>query len=150
MGKLFGSTDGGAINVRRDSPGVGGGRMNCPTCGISILGHPANDCLNRWVAEKVMGWNLEYRDGNYSWRTGKRYKAYYFYPSSYIVDTWEVVRKMHKQGYLMDIESGWEKENIEVYNVKFYKPSSISNAFAPTAPLAICRAALLAVMEVSE
>lgn len=29
--------------------------MNCPTCGLDIDEHPANRCLDAWVAREVMG-----------------------------------------------------------------------------------------------
>ena len=33
--------------------------MNCPVCNTDIDNHPANRCLDAWVAEKVMGWDLD-------------------------------------------------------------------------------------------
>lgn len=36
--------------------------MNCPTCGLDIDEHPANRCLDAWVAEEVMGLNVVSRD----------------------------------------------------------------------------------------
>lgn len=29
--------------------------MNCPTCGLDIDEHPADRCLDAWVAEAVFG-----------------------------------------------------------------------------------------------
>lgn len=36
--------------------------MNCPTCGLNIDEHPANRCLDAWVAEEVMGLNVVSRN----------------------------------------------------------------------------------------
>lgn len=42
----------------------------CPTCGVSILEHPAGRCLDAWVAERVMGLDtsahleVRYEEGN--------------------------------------------------------------------------------------
>jgi hypothetical protein len=42
----------------RSGRSLGGEYVNnkCPTCGISVSEHPANRCMDAWVAEKVMGW----------------------------------------------------------------------------------------------
>jgi hypothetical protein len=31
-------------------------QIKCPRCRIYLLAHPANRCLDNWIAEYVMGW----------------------------------------------------------------------------------------------
>ena len=116
--------------------------------------------IDRQIAEKVMGWyywdfELDY-EGNYPMytdRNGDRvivypceYTSEWFTPSADIKDAWQVVEKIrgsyecksHNGIIVMSDPDGWY--------VEFPEPSWQENT-APTAPLAICRAALLATLE---
>lgn len=47
--------------------------MNCPKCSCDIDEHPANRCLDAWVAEEVMGLNIV----SHNWRCGQMPDAGY-------------------------------------------------------------------------
>jgi hypothetical protein len=98
--------------------------VKCPYCGTAILDHPADRCLNSWVAEKVMG--------------------YHYCPAPYSTNmgwAWEVIEKLKHLSpciwYETDDGYGWR--------VMFQAP--YADVINESAPLAICRAALIAVME---
>ena len=126
--------------------------MKCPTCGIPILEHPANRCLDTWVAEKVMRDNTD----RFIW---KRYgkpdciqSEEYGGPQEYSTDiaaAWQVVEKIKNTPYLypqLRYSHSW------VFGIWRNNPNTnkdygwLAEVYADTAPLAICRAALLAVI----
>jgi len=112
----------------------------CPECGIEIDDHPIARCLDWWIAKDVIGSKVL---GFECWKEYNRGKNYY---SRFIDDAWEVVGtirgsyecKMHNGIIIMSDPNGWY--------VEFPKPSW-QEITAPTAPLAICRAAIKAVAE---
>jgi len=139
----------------------------CPTCGIKIIEHPANRCMDALIAKKVMGWN-KIVIGGVGWFVkesplGMSYQYMTqsgdFEPSTDITAAWQVVERIVRPpdedcwtGPTMQINAETTKSKGE-YQVVFEHldsidlfPSSVE-ATAETAPLAICRAALLAVME---
>jgi hypothetical protein len=116
---------------------------------------PAGPELDRLVAEKVMGWKpLSHGDGWWTDGVSQRLIGKVpdlvmvgemdqrFVPSQSIAHAWEVVERMSSLGWWSDfretINRAWY---IEVEN----KIGARSFADAPTAPLAICLAALKAV-----
>ena len=126
--------------------------MNCPHCNTRIDEHEANRCLDAWVAEAVMGWKIrnnpdipsivEYWDGTLL--TGLKYEYWreppYF--SDDIAAAWEVVGRLYGRngGYFMlerfDSELGGDWRTVlGVEDI---------DGVAPSAPLAICRAAIKA------
>jgi len=109
--------------------------------------------LDRLVAERVMEWkegqkilqSLECGIGILGEKALPRY-------STDIAAAWEVVKKMLDSGWGCEIYSPnnpYALEDIDKWFVVFAKSELLDyRAKASSAPLAICRAALLAVMEV--
>jgi hypothetical protein len=134
--------------------------MNCPTCGIDVLEHPANRCLDAWVAEKILGIVLcDHEEDKYGKCSKCGLNKSYWeritpprYHSVDIAAAWEVVEKMHELGYWAQIRTpfgvesnldnwcGFTPHETTGWNGK---PDNWTNA--ETIPSAICRAALLAV-----
>jgi hypothetical protein len=101
---------------------------------------PASQKIDDEVAQRVMGWIL-YRsnvDGDW-WRTkgdgptGWRYENWH--PSEDIAAAWQVIEKMRSPDLRIDRQGEWACTFGGDYRFV---------AFAKTAPLAICRAALIA------
>lgn len=110
-----------------------------------ILKMEAGRELDALVAKDVMGWHK--LDGNWKdniWEKADGHIKGDWHPSEDISAAWEVVTKIRSMGWGVDIS--WFHEFIYC---ALHKPDSviIKQANAETAPLAICRAALLAVME---
>lgn len=112
---------------------------------------PAGPELDRLIAEKVMGWE---QDGlGYSIDGGKDYR-HPFEPSTNIAHAWEAVECLRKQSKPIIVWAGEVKyvaalldENAHAFG-DHYIDSRLNGAFsASTAPLAICRAALMAVSD---
>lgn len=105
--------------------------MNCPHCKTEVDEHPANLCLNQWVAVEVMDGRLE----NYS---------------AMIAAAWEVVEKM-AVGFSVAVS--WPYMGIYwacyLGDKNGHVASTVGDetSWSVTAPLAICRAALKAVGE---
>ena len=99
-----------------------------------ILNEPAGRKLDAWVAEKVMGLPVTAKK--------KRFEYVHIAPfSTDISAAWEVVEKMQQTKFVrVQCDNGdyWCKIGGEILGVK---------AQGDTAPLAICRAALLAVID---
>jgi len=116
--------------------------------------------LDRLVAERVMGWQ-ESSDFAIEKETGDLLKIdlsdsifkglWKWSPSTDIAAAWEVVRKMLDSGWGCEIYSPnnpYALENADKWFVVFAKSEQPDfRARALFAPLAICRAALLAVMK---
>jgi len=117
-----------------------------------ILNMPAGREMDALVAEKVMGWmpknNLYWKDNEGSfagWATNyPEYEVKPFNPSIDIAAAWDVVVKMARTTNVnlawINSAKGW------LWNFKIGRTWASSD----TAPLAICRASLLAVMESEE
>jgi hypothetical protein len=129
-----------------------------------IYNMPAGKEMDTLIAEKVMGlcahdWKLTPNDDDYDsvcrvcqkchlefW--GLRPPAYGCHYGSYstnIAAAWEVVEKMKEKGKLYLIvsdDTGYKAE------ILLNDPVPMAIAQCDTAPLAICRVALLAVMEI--
>ena len=110
--------------------------------------------LDALVAEKVMGW--QWYDGHGTagpsyWETQGGEFAHFgeFEPSTDIAAAWEVVEKMAE--LVGPISVAWGSFGTEgnMASVMAFMGNP-PGVVAPTAPLAICRAALLAVMERDE
>jgi hypothetical protein len=121
--------------------------------------------MDAWVAEKVMEWKKKKAGEIVFWGWGKQvrnmvqlvkdtlYDAVGYpqeNPRPYSTDiaaAWEAVEKIHELGFRTDLESGWENLNeYFAWRCKFYKPHYLETAHHETASLAICRAALKAVL----
>jgi len=120
------------------------GEIRCPHCDTSVDEHEAGRCLDAWVAEDLMGWTRSVA-GNYPWQMTPphglvgRLKVYLVPKySTDIAAAWEVVGRVREGKGNCDMQ--WRVEWGFSFGSDFY-------SWAPTAPLAICRAALKAVGE---
>lgn len=113
-----------------------------------ILAMPAGMEMNALVAEKVMGWhehNGMWLDlDNRIWANPPGWS-----PSTNIATAWEVVQK-HPYYFALyrTNETDWRLALFGTvhWECRFYAPEKF-DAKADTAPLAICRAALIVVLE---
>lgn len=135
-----------------------------------ILVEPAGRQMDTWVAEFVMKWpEWDFLAGDWSggrpvfWieedgiKIFKDYDdyAHYWSPSSNIAAAWEVVEKLRERNRHITIITKHDSFMVAVseYVPAFgiYKPLHLTDDYSDlhsnTAPLAICRAALLAVLE---
>lgn len=125
---------------------------------MKIADIPAGPDLDRLVAEKVMGWKWGPTGADYSgWQGSKQYPngmwnrkndacRGHWSPSTDIAHAWEVVEHMEQNGGLianMYSQRGCWSVGIEPLPESRY--IEVFREVAETAPLAICRAALLAV-----
>jgi hypothetical protein len=127
-------------------------------CSSRLLSYVMLDAgrdLDAEVAEKVMGWTLEIQDDrndaySQTWRTGPNILTdslfvYEFEPSIDIAAAWQVVEYMQGRE-LTDFSVSWDVRNDSwCWVARFAR----TEATGPTAPLAICRAALAAVSQSS-
>lgn len=113
---------------------------------MKVQDMPAGPEMDRLVAEKVMGWKVSHLGRGRCETVNNSGVTYirYWVPSSEISSAWEVVEHMNrKTGGFM----------VEDWGDKFFAgfgpadPAGVRRkvATADTAPLAICRAALIAV-----
>lgn len=117
--------------------------------------------IDRLVAEKVMGWKLKKRwpdilvweniegEDRAADEATERYSVFEgFRPSTDISDAWEVVEKM-KIKTAFSIRDVWDENDNPAYLANFSSYDGTREidhtAYAETAPLAICLAALKAV-----
>ena len=121
-----------------------------------ILSEPTGKQLDAWVAEAVFGWVCieggPGGGGEIFWRTpdGKTLEECDDLPaySTDIADAWEVVERLRGERiYLMRLTNG-----TDVYGCWFGSGihDLVYSELCDTAPLAICRAALLAKLRESE
>lgn len=103
-----------------------------------ILNMPAGREMDALIREKIFRRMPPRKDGELtrSWLDG--YLCQDTYYSTDISAAWEVVEK---QNVFQVIKSG------DAWMVRYHDGTYMDSVMAPTAPLAICRAALLAVME---
>lgn len=98
--------------------------------------------MDRLIAEKVMGWDVQYLRKVYGSENN-------FSPSYNLINVWEVVDKIPRF-ILMRWETRWVcgsigcDDEIVCYDSTFIDDRIWHSATAETVPLAICRAALLA------
>jgi hypothetical protein len=118
-----------------------------------ILNMPASAEMDVMIAEQVLGWKRDFgrwvdRDGNKFW-TIEPDEDYYacenqcthFTPSTEIAPAWEVVEKLGLS--VLKVQDGWQAR-------KHVSMSDETSSNGETAPLAICRAALLALNQPEE
>jgi len=103
--------------------------------------------LDRLVAERVMGWEFDLlRDAWFKDGEGEIW-AENWHPSTDIAAAWKVVKALREKGSVIDILSCPEDFTVKIWNENESEGLSIAKASAEQMPLAICRAALLAMME---
>lgn len=148
--------------------------MNCPHCNTHIDEHPASRCLDAWVAEAVMGWQpithfhgSPIADGWTGFWDGEWFRwtecpesdepdaSELWLPSIDIAAAWQVVEKICNwdiddnmltlMGQGPDIEMELpDSEESEWWKAEISGTRGKIKAEAPTAPLAISRAAIMA------
>lgn len=139
----------------------------CATCAVALSQHPAGECLNAWAAQarahsletpNWMPWMLDY--------------------SQNIRSAWELVEALRQDGWIVRVQempdnlpfilgSGWHGENEQDHGLHRRACCILHSnrileekreigirggytSFGNTAPLAICRAFLMAKSEESE
>ena len=106
-----------------------------------ILKMPAGREMDELVIQQFMKWKVIWRgDTGYAYNDGKYGARINWHPSTDIAAAWEVMEKGFEMGYpfrLFGYTGDWS------CTMRF-------TAYAEIAPLAICRAALFAVMELQE
>jgi len=121
--------------------------------------------LDRLVAEKVMGWKqgpdfwVSY-EGIIHLSAGEVSPGHIVYreapwsPSSDIAEAWSVVEKLVNLGWLVNLLSPWKGNATQHWTCYAERQGKSGweklKAAGDSAPLTICRAALLAVMEVGD
>jgi len=119
-----------------------------------ILRMKASPELDRLVAERVMGWREGQKETLQSLKCGIGILGEKALPrySTDIAEAWKVVDKMLDGGWACEIYSPnnpYALEDTDKWAVVFARCELLDHrAEASSAPLAICRAALLAVLEV--
>ena len=133
--------------------------MNCPTCGVHALEHPASECLDTWVATAVMVWEkrLEGHDAEryvapvYAWYDANGCRVAFcqdyinakaWEPSKDIAAAWQVVERFKFYKWLSQSASGLWGTGPMLWTCAFAAPTNF-RATADTVTLAIVRAALL-------
>lgn len=102
-----------------------------------ILNMPAGREMDALIAQKIFGFTV---DDNF-------YIQYY---SISIIDAWSIVLQMGAKHFRYEIGGGFmgSNKNYAAFDNEMLADSNpLFKVWANTAPLAICRAALLAVME---
>lgn len=111
--------------------------MNCPECNIHIDNHSASRCLDAWVAKLMPA--TKYLERLYlGWLKSKRVKDWH--PSIEISDAWEVVI----EAFNNELELFWQNEHHLWAAMLGDKGFEARWGVGDTAPLAICRAAIMA------
>jgi len=117
-----------------------------------ILKMEAGPQLDLLIAERVMGWSegKHFEVGDFGVvKLGEVIDIWS--PSTDIAAAWEVTTKLCELGIVPEVYGMWlTKKKNEWYIVLWYSVEDLTaaaRAKAPSLPLAICRAALLAVME---
>lgn len=143
--------------------------MNCPHCGTHIDEHEATPCFNAWVAEDVMGWlkTDQRRIDHQNWLEYPQ--EWYLKPngdienvtnipeySTDIAAAWEVVEKLRSRQMPIVLHGDeWHSGGdwqVTIYNLREHMgvlgrgahKVTVLGRGDPSAPLAICRAAIKA------
>lgn len=119
-----------------------------------ILNMPAGEKIDILVAEKVMGWHLipqEEDEDGIPWAqmwldVGNRLMHNTFQPSTNLSTAWEIVKELQGRGFWFYCGSLSSYSYATFDNVKKVKTYT-ARARIDETPLAICRTALLLVME---
>lgn len=133
--------------------------MNCPHCQTPIENHEASRCLDALIAEKIMGWKSSYGDSFWQMlppedSTGRAEGRVYSVPefSTKIEIAWRVIEAMNNeqiQGHVGPTRLHRLKQcSGKAWGVIWCTDFGYTEeVFAPTAQLAICRAALKALSQ---
>ena len=134
-------------------------KLHCPTCGVEIDEHEATTCLDAWVAERVMGWEkcnnwwMRPVDGEIC-RLVTAAHSGSWNPSQDIAAAWVLVEKVadlhgcqfsiERVGRPWEIKCGRYGAVVSGGDLWYERPDLTLAVYAPTAPLAITRAAIKA------
>ena len=119
-----------------------------------ILEMPAGREMDALIAEKVIGWRIDeltaYSPSGSSCARHPKGDWWLNYYSTNMDAAWEIVEKFVSKGYGVHVyrHGDWNDKNGKRY-WQSYMDFRFPIVDADTAPLAICRAALLAVMDAS-
>lgn len=126
--------------------------------------------LDRFIANKVMGWQ-ETSDAIYETRLDKSFvvavddfdvcdgkrrvflqskwrgEAWRWEPSINIADAWDIINKMIEDGTFINLGHGGLVWRVNISTRHLYERLEFMSVTAETAPLSICRAALIATLE---
>jgi len=108
--------------------------------------------IDRLVAEKVMGWKVSKGRSGLEWYEANENGKFEFIrsvtdfePSTDIRDAWQVVEKM-REGKIFSLCDAWDENDEPIFYANFQYNDGYHvvnyDAYAETAPLAICLAAL--------
>jgi hypothetical protein len=103
---------------------------------------PAGEEMDKLIAHKIMGYVNGKKIHEYADGSGKWWTTNIDHYSTKIEAAWEVVWAMEEKGIWFELSNVIPNSDSIVYEVKFGDAYACENA----APLAICRAALLAVI----
>ena len=117
--------------------------MTCPHCGIGVEEHGAGRCLDAWVACTIFAKRVK-DYGKFGWRCEDTADAVFRY-SSDISCAWEIVKWFHNDNDCLSLAYVLQPHEGMKWEARFRIVDVW--AIADTAPLAICRAALLAMEE---
>ena len=116
-----------------------------------ILNMPAGREMDKLIAEKIFGWSDfgSFEDGGISGKDKDGDGWILPYYSIGIAAAWEVVEKFmpYKSPSLYVVGTMWFCFFALKTGEGLFASTNVLEAKAPTAPLAICRAALLAMIE---
>ncbi len=128
--------------------------MNCPRCDKEISDHEANRCLDAWIAERVLGFEIFDDMKNGVCLTVDRFffKPIPYYPphgwlpvykySILIEETWEIVAKLTDKTQRFELITGHQDIAWIVGEKSGPKLGLYVCGVGDTMPLAICRVAL--------
>ena len=121
--------------------------MNCPHCGIHIDEHEAGRCLDAWVIEKAMNWwGISEEDGWFGWNYENEMEVYDWIPrvSTSISAAWEVVKKLNRSGYMVEIINDCVAWSVVFRNIDTGK--NFTSDWRASLETQICRAAIKATL----
>jgi hypothetical protein len=124
--------------------------MNCPRCAKNIDEHPANKCMDAWVAIKVLAYTAKRVRGadgvtREYWLTDKKeIQRWMFKPSSDISRAWEIVERLTDETQRFELITGHQDIAWIIGEKSGPKLGSSVCGVGDSMPHAICRAALKA------
>lgn len=107
--------------------------------------------MDALLAERVMGWTPQARSGvGFTTPEGEYRSIDIWTPSVDIAAAWQVVEKLDRDGWWWTLDKTWTADGPDQWQVSLLPSESLQtdrrgDALAPTAPHAICLAALRAV-----
>lgn len=119
--------------------------INCPNCSNPIDEHEAGTCLDEWIAKDVMGFR-QHMISELVWvdeSTHQYIQKKDWLPSTDIRAAWDVVKKLNRNGYIVEIINDCVAWNVCFMNIDSDK--KYVSDWKCSLETQICRAALKAV-----